>query len=213
MRGRIRTVAVCVVALGLRPGFAAVQAVTFDFDTATPVLATGQSLPLDQSTGGVSAQFSGPFSVQTDGTAGIHLSAFSGKYLYPRTLAIDKLTIGFGRRLTGITLTFATADFQQAEVPTTIQLTAYLGSTGTPAVGSATAHGTYGTDTMPEGTLAFDSAGQPFDFVEIVIPPGPLVASNFLVDNVIVTPVLRPALPIRRHLARAPSAVRPTLQP
>lgn len=213
MRRQIRIVVVWVVALGLCPGFAAAQTVTFDFDTATPVLATGQSLPLDQSIGGVTARFGGPFSVQTDGTAGIHLAAFSGKYLYPSTLTIDKLTIGFGRRLSGITLTFATADFQQAEVPTTIQLTAYLGSTGTPAVGSAMAHGTYSTDTMPEGTLSFDSAGQPFDVVEIHIPPAPLVASSFLVDNVTVTPVPQPAPRIRRHLARAPSVVQSPLQP
>ena len=72
-------------------------------------------------------------------------------------------------------------------MPTTIKLTAYLDSTASAPVGSATTHGTYSTDTMPMGTLSFTSA-QPFNLVEISIPPQPLAATDFLVDNITATP-------------------------
>jgi hypothetical protein len=84
-------------------------------------------------------------------------------------------------------LTFATADFQQVEVPTTLQLTAYRDATGTPPVGTATAHGTYAGDTMPMGTLSFSSGAQPFNVIELVIPFQPQGATDFLVDNITVT--------------------------
>jgi uncharacterized protein (TIGR03437 family) len=54
-------------------------------------------------------------------------------------------------------------------------------------VGSATAHGTYGADTMPMGTLTFNSGGKPFNLVEIAIPFQPQGAAVFLIDNVRVT--------------------------
>jgi len=165
--------------------------VTFDLDSGAPALAPGQDTPFDQTSGGVTARFSSPsgpaFSVQSDATTGWRMSQFSGNYLYSNNQNGNALDIKFSRQLTGVTLTFATADFQQVEVPTTVQLTAYLDSTTTPAVGSGTAHGTYGTDTMPMGKLSFNSGGRPFNLVEIAIPPQPLGASAFFVDNVIVT--------------------------
>lgn len=166
------------------------QSVIFDFDTGAPALTNGQNTPFDQTSGGITAHFSSPsgaaFSIQTDATTGWKLSKFSGHYLNANNINGNALDISFSRPLTGITLTFATADFQQVEIPTTVRLTAYLGSTGTPAVGSASAHGTYATDTMPMGTLSFDSGGQPFSVVEIAIPSQPLAAPAFLVDNVAV---------------------------
>lgn len=165
---------------------------TFDFDTGTPPLSTGQSTPLDQTSGGVTAHFSSPtvgaggFSVQSDATTQYHMSQFSGNYLWPNSVYSPALDIQFNQPLTSITFTFATADFQQVEVPTTIQLTAYENATGTSPAGSATAHGTYGSDTMPMGTLTFNSV-HPFKVVEIFIPPAPQAASDFLVDNVVAT--------------------------
>jgi uncharacterized protein (TIGR03437 family) len=171
---------------------ASAQTVVFDFDTGTPALANGQNIPFDQAWGTVSAHFSSPsgpaFSIQTDASTGWHLSQFSGHYLYANNQNGNKLQIQFNRPMTAITLTFATADFQQVEVPTTLQLVAYLGSTATMQVGAANAHGTYAQDTMPMGTLTFNSTGGPFDLVEIAIGPGqPRGAAAFFVDNVVTT--------------------------
>ncbi len=167
------------------------QPVTFDFDTGVPPLSTYQSLPIDQTAGGLTASFSSfgdGYSIQTDQSLQFHMSQFSGHYLYPNSLFTGPLEIHFSRKVTSITLTFATSDFQQVEVPTTIKLSAYVGSTTSTAIGSASAHGTYGPDTMPMGTLAFSSA-TPFDVVKIEIPRAPSAASNFLVDNVVVEPI------------------------
>ncbi len=188
-----RGAALLIAALSLGPALSSKAAtVTFDFDTGTPPLSTGQSTPLDQTSGGVTAHCSSPtvgaggFSVQSDATTQYHMSQFSRNYLWPNSVYSPALDIQFSVPLTNITFTFATADFQQVEVPTTIQLTAYENATGTPPVGTATAHGTYASDTMPMGTLTFDSA-QPFHVVEILIPWAPQAASGFLVDNVVVT--------------------------
>lgn len=42
---------------------------------------------------------------------------------------------------------------------------------------------------MPTGVISFKSGAQTFNAVQIVIPPQPLAASNFLVDNIVVTAV------------------------
>jgi hypothetical protein len=173
------------------------QAVPFDFDSGAPALTVGQNIPFDQTSGGVTAHFSSPagsvFSVQSDASTGFRMSQFSGRYLNANNQNGNALDIKFDSQLTGITLKFATADFQQVEVPTTIQLTAYLGSTLSPPVDSTTAHGVYAGDTMPMGTLSFNSGGKPFDLVEIAIPRQPLAAGAFLVDNIRVTAAVTPS--------------------
>lgn len=183
--------ALLVATLGFLPAqFAGAQTVTFDFDTATPVLNATQSLPFDQTSGGITAQFNSPsgpaFSIQTDATTTWKMSKFSGKYLYDNNIDRSVLAIKFSQPVTGITLTFATADYE-IEIPTTIQLTAYVDSNTTPAVGSATARGAYGTDSMPMGTLTFASANRPFNLVEVVTVAQPRGSTVFYVDNISVT--------------------------
>src|SRR5690242_19765272 len=101
------------------------QTVTFDFDTGSPTLTRGQNIPFDQTVGGVTAHFSSPsgaaFSIQTDTSTGWKMSQFSGNYLNDNNLNRNALDIKFSQTVTKITLTFATADFQQVEVPTTMQ--------------------------------------------------------------------------------------------
>ncbi len=177
--------------LGLWPlSSAQCQTVTFDFDTGAPTLSPGMSLPFDQASGGVTAHFSAPslatFSVQSDATTGWKMSRFSGNYLYQNSLNQGVLDIRFSQLVTSVSLTFATADFHQIEVPSTVQVTAFLDSTAAAPVGSATAHGTYAGDTMPMGILAFTSS-RPFNLVEISIPYQPLSSGVLLVDNVAVT--------------------------
>ena len=182
---------VSILALGSAISVGA-QAVTFDFDTGAPTLSSGQTTPIDQTASGLAARFSSPsgaaFSIQSDASTGFRLSQFSGKYLYSNNINGNVVDILLSQPVAKISLTFATADFQQVEVPTTLQLTAYRDSTASAAVGSASAHGTYGSDTMPMGKLSFDSGGLPFNVVQIAIAPGqPLGAAAFLVDNVVVT--------------------------
>lgn len=188
------------------PRPAASQAtVTFNFDTGTPVLTLGQSTPFDQTSGGLTAPFSSPsgaaYSVQSEATTHWRLPRFSSNYLNDNDLTRSVLSIKFTQALNSITLTFATPDFE-IEVPSTIQLTAYLDSNATPVVGSASEHGTYvAGDTMPMGTLSFNSGGQPFNLAEIVVPPQTGGATAFLVDNITVATATLPARTV--HTAEA----------
>jgi hypothetical protein len=170
---------------------ASAKTAKFDFDTCTPILTAGMSTPLDQNCGGVKAHFSSPYdgmsgggySVQNHDTTFYTLHLFSGNYLMPNGLDPGALDVNFTAALGSITFPFATADFHQNEVPTTIQMDAYFNAT---LVGSKQAHGTYGSDTMPMGTLTFDSGGKPFNRIEIWIPPQPLGSSDVLVDTLSV---------------------------
>ncbi len=183
--------ALVVAAFGSWPAYSAGTTVTFDFDTGTPALIIGQNVPFDQTSLGVTAHFSSPqgpaFSVQSDASTGFNLSQFSGHYVYDNNPNMNTLDIAFSQQLTNITLTFATADFNQTELPTIIHFTAYENSTGTPPVGIVNTRGKYGMDTMPMGTLSFDSGGQPFNLVELVLPVQAQGVSDFYVDNIVVT--------------------------
>lgn len=190
MKNLILVVVACACALLSSPAMAE----TFDFDTGTPALSTGQNAPFDQTSGAITASFGAPagagrYSIQTDASTGFTLTQFSGHYLYPNNPNRDLLDIKFTKALSSITFTFATADFPPIETPTPIVLTAYLDSTANPPVGSTTAQGTYATDTLPMGTLSFTSA-LPFNLVEIGIQPGG--GTGFLMDNISVTAVPEP---------------------
>lgn len=165
--------------------------ITFDFNTGTPALFVGQLTPFSQTSGGLLAQFSSSggtgISVQQIGAQ--TLSLFSGPlYIGDANADSSPLAIAFGQSINSISFPFATADFHQMEFPTLITLTAYTDSTRTTTVGSSTARGTYGTDTMPMGTLSFTSATS-FAFVEIVIAPSQLApAGAFFLDDITVNP-------------------------
>jgi len=183
---KARVFLAALAALVLAPSAQGQTTATFDFDTGTPALSLYQNVPFDQTSSGLSAHFSaasGGFSLQTDGTLGLSLSQFSGKYLYPNA-AGSVLDIQFSQQLTNITFTFATADAPPIEIPTPIVLIAYTNSASASAVGSVTNKATYGSDSMPMGTLVFASAAQPFNRVRINIQPGG--GMGFLVDNIVV---------------------------
>ena len=175
------------------------ETVVFDFDSGSPALVTGQNVPFDQTSGGVTASFNYDFlagkgfSVQSDSSTGFTLTQFSGFYLYPNASPPGPLFIQFSQPLDSINFTFATADFHQVEVTTIIQLTAFLDST---AMGTATAHGIYGPDTMPMGSLTF-STNTAFNRVVIGIQSGQPVGatSDFLVDNINISTAAATAVP------------------
>ena len=166
-------------------------AVTFDFDTGYPLLAEGQNLPFNQTSDGITAYFSSPFdtvvasafSIQRYETTFITLSQFSGKYLYDNKPSRDTLEIRFSQQLKGVSLTFATYEYQTG--PTDMTLTAYMNSADTTPVGSASARGTVLTGLYPQGVLSFDSGGQPFNIVRVEISSeNSGETTNFFVDNI-----------------------------
>ncbi|MBI1850565.1 MAG: hypothetical protein HYR85_09500 [Planctomycetes bacterium] len=163
---------------------------TFDFDTGTPALFTGQGIPFDQTASGVTAHFSSPeglaFSTQSDSSTQWHMSQFSGLYLYANNQNRNHLDVQFDHALTHVTLTFATSDNHQTELTTLLQLSAFMDSTSNPPVGVVTARGTYGSDTFPMGTVTFISTA-PFNLIELVLPYQPLGVTAFFVDNIAVT--------------------------
>jgi hypothetical protein len=168
---------------------ASAQTALFDFDSGTPALTTGQGVPLDQTSGGVTAHVSaasGGFLVQDYKFTQLILSQFSGNYIYPNGTA-SVLVVQFSQPITNLSLDFATAEQTPIGLPTPVRLTAYTNSTSTPAVGSITTAGNYiGANTLPMGTLTFGSA-VPFDTIAMNIEPGG--ATGFLVDNLTVWPV------------------------
>jgi len=170
--------------------------VTFDFDTGSPFLIEGQNTPLNQTTNGLTAQFSSPsdptnpaFSVQSYDTTFMQLPQFSGRWLYDNKPTVDVLDIFFSHELAGINFMFVTLEYHGGSTvqPTEIKLTAYMNSTDTSPVGSVTARGAFSTGLYPQGTLSFTSDIQPFNLVRIQIPYVPQGATDFFVDNIIVT--------------------------
>lgn len=169
--------------------------VSFDFDTGLPALAVGQNTPFDQASDGVTAHFTSPsdpaaFSVQSNDTTFLGLSQFFREYLYQNKRSRTNLDISFSRQLNSITLTFATADYHgvgEVEEPTAVKLTAFANSSGTISIGSATARGSFSNNSFPQGTLSFNSGGQPFNRVVIELLVQPRGGTNFFVDNIAVT--------------------------
>lgn len=169
---------------GLPPG--AVR--TIDFDAGAPPLAPGSPTPIRLAVDGLEVSFRDPadprgYAVQSQATTQLVLAGFEGLYLAPTRLDPGPLVIGFGQAIRRISLSFATADSNQAETATAIQLTAYDGAV---EVGVARARGTYGTGTLPAGTVTFDSGGAPFDSVVLAVPPQPNGSRACLIDNLVV---------------------------
>ncbi len=97
----------------------------------------------------------------------------------------------FSRNLTRISFVFKTAELHDPGPGGTgspIRLIAYINSLST-SVGSPVIVNGVETafDTYPEGTLIFNSNGQPFNMVEIDLPYiSAEGATGFIIDNVIV---------------------------
>jgi hypothetical protein len=190
LRTRVLVAVVMVLGICVVPPAQALS-VTFDFDTGAPPLSVYTNVPLSQTSGGVTADFSSPagaaFSVQSASTTFYTLSLFSGNYLYPNNQNRNALDIVFSQILTGISLTYATVDSPAAtDTPGNLQLTAYL---------DAAVVGSFLTDrpldyfspgdTFPMDTLTF--AGDPFNRVTLIVPIQPSGTTDFFVDNINVT--------------------------
>jgi hypothetical protein len=167
--------------------------VHFDFDTSTPVPSPDDVDPLDQTAAGITATFSGAapgdFKVTTEALGARTLSLFNGNHL-ESTVDGSTLTIQLSSPATGVSLDFATVEALNIAVPSTLQLTAFDTSSGLPVVvGNAIAHGTVTAgDSLPVGTLTFNSGAGTFDQITLQLPDAPAGALRFLVDNLLVSP-------------------------
>lgn len=187
MRWLRTSLPVCLLFAGV-PAYGG--SVLFDFDTGSPPLQPTLGLPLNQTAGGVTATFSGRFSIQSDGTTFFNLasfSPFSGNYLYPNDVFGPSLAISFDHGLLALSFDFVTADFG-LDTNTALKLTAWENQT---LVGSATSRAV-GDGGWGLGALTFTS-GVPFNQVQIVILPG--AGSDFLADNFNVTTYDAPGIP------------------
>lgn len=165
----------------------------FDFDTGTPELLVDMVVPLDQTSVGITASFDSPvasdFTVQTEASSGRTLSLFSGKYL-ASTADGAVLHLYFSQPVTGVSLDFATVEALNVPVASTIKIIAIDNSSGVPVqVGTGIAHGTVTAgDSLPVGTINFNSAAGAFDQIILQLPDAPVGALRFLVDNLTVSP-------------------------
>jgi hypothetical protein len=178
--------------------------VVFNFDNATPTLTPGRPTPLDQTSNTVTAHFSSPtdfpskpsFSVQSLNSLAaistvINSANFSGLFLWPSTINRDRLDINFSQNITSISFVFKTAELHDPGPGGTgspIRLTAYMNSLSTPVGTPKTVNGIETPfDNYPEGTLTFNSNGQPFNLVEIDLPYiSAEGATGFIIDNIII---------------------------
>lgn len=167
--------------------------IVFDFDTGTPLLNVDQPLPFGQVSSGYTASLSSPtatdFQVATEADRGETLSLFAGHYVEAITDGAT-LVIQFDQPVTGASIDFATVEPVTVPVASTLQLTAVDNSTGTPLeAGIAIAHGSVAAgDSLPSGTLAFNSSSGTFDEIRLQLPNAPGGANRFLVDNLRISP-------------------------
>lgn len=182
--------------------------VTFDFDTSDPMLVEGQSTPFAQSSGGLTASISSPsnpaaFSIQSYSTTFIKLEQFSGKYLYDNNPTRDILDIKFDNPIFGVNFTFATVELHGGAnaQPSNLDLIAYANTT---LVGSTSASGSFTTSSYPQGTLSFISA-EPFDWIRISLPSQSSGATDFFVDNLVVTIVSPSSSSLTQDSSQSPS--------
>lgn len=132
------------------------DAVTFDFDAATP----GYGLPLEQTVNGLTAYFAGGFSVQQVGTVGIAPAGMSGNYLYPSSVFPADLVIDFTEALVDFSALVATCDLV-CDASAIMRVTAFMD--GEP-VGTDTAQPPPGA--YPSTTL---SIAPPTTFNSVVV--------------------------------------------
>ncbi len=175
------------LALGAARG----QSVHFDFDNAP----LHGSLPLDLTSGGVTAHFSASpayynYSIQRADVLGFTPAGFAGYCIYPNTVYACDLLVSFDHPLNAASILYAPEEYA-TDSSCTMRMTAYLGST---FVGTNT-YQIQQPGTWPTGTLSFSSM-QPFDHLVIHYDQPPPTGGDygpiFMADNLLVTTVLAP---------------------
>ncbi len=161
---------------------------TFDFDTGTPAVGSGQGMPGTQTKNGVTATFStlsGGWSVQNTFYYWLP-GVFSGNFLYPSTWG-STMAVEFSQPVTNFTMAFFTGEVS-SEYNTAgfVQVTAYTNTAMTNPVTTGSARGAWVSGAYPEGVLSFGSE-TPFTKVKIEVPSqSPAPSYLYFVDNIVV---------------------------
>jgi hypothetical protein len=182
----------CVIlAVASLCALAAAQPVLFDFDNA-PV---HSPLPIDLTVSGITAHFSATgqgFSIQRADTLGFTPAGFAGNCIYPDSVFLADLLVGYSRTLTDFSIMYAPEEYA-CDSSATMRVTAYMNNN---YVGTNTATADP-PGTWPTGTLTFSSA-QGFNRVVVHYDSPPPTGGDwgpiFMADNMIVTPVPGPAV-------------------
>jgi PEP-CTERM motif len=160
--------------------------VIFDFDNAT----VHSNLPIDLTAGGITAHFSATgqgFSIQPANVLGFTPAGFSGLCIYPNSVFLSDLLVGFSQSLTDFSILYAPEEFA-TDSSAQIRVTAYMDST---FVGTSTATADP-PGTWPTATLSFSSA-QAFNRVVVHYDAPPPTGGDygpvFMADNMRVTAV------------------------
>lgn len=168
--------------------------VHFNFDSGLPELALHATMPFSQTVGGLTASFSSPNgappTIETEASSGKILANFAAHFIAPSASQGTVIDVQFDQSVTGVSFNFSTVEDPGVVVGSNLLLTAIDNSGGTPVVvGSALGHGTaLAGDSHPTGLLMFNS-GTPFDSIRIELANFPNGAPQFMMDNLIVSPL------------------------
>jgi hypothetical protein len=174
--------------------------VIYDFSNGNPTPAPGRTTPFTIEISGLTATFDSSdkfssFSIQNQATTFYKLSEITGNYLVDNSAYPNALIIKLNNPLRSMSFAFATLDYHgvgEADIPTSIKITAYGDSGMTQPIGMVDTKGVFITDaTFPQGKLIFESAGnQSFWAVKIELIPQTKGTTYFLVDDITVKPAL-----------------------
>lgn len=173
--------------------------ILFNFDNGIPVLSESKNTPIIQTVDNITLTvssstdtYSPGFSIQSADTTFLKLPKFSGNYIYDNNANAKTLILTFDHNLTGLSLTFATTEYNAEHQYNSSALTmvAYQGAIGNSPVGQASAFGKFDNSAYPQGTLSFESS-HPFNVVTIGLArQDQNGAKEFLIDNVLIQPTL-----------------------
>jgi hypothetical protein len=179
---RLAYIFAAAVSLG---ALATAQSVLFNFDDAP----LHSPLPVTLTVGGITASFTATgqgFSIQTADALSFTPVGFSGYCIYPNSVFLADLLVGFSQPLTDFSILYAPEEYD-CDSSATMRVTAYLNGA---FVGTATATADP-PGTWPTATLSFSST-QAFNSVVVHYDAPPPTGGDwgpiFMADNMYVTP-------------------------
>lgn len=162
------------------PTASSAQSVLFDFNNA-PVYTP---LPISLTEGGITAHFSATgqgYSIQSVSTATVVPAGFTGNFIFPSSISLSDLNIGFDQPLTAFSIWYACQELD-CDDAATMRVTAYMNGTYTGTNTKVAAN----PGTWPVDTLSCSFA-QGFDSVVVHYDSHPPTCQDygviFIADN------------------------------